>query len=74
MTPLSFLHHGGRACGGMSCVRFLGKWRQRERGKKATAKEGKKNLLTLPLRVCRKKMANSAIKTTPFASSFFNST
>jgi hypothetical protein len=47
---------------------------ERERGKKATAKEGKKNLLTLPLRVCRKKMANSAIKTTPFASSFFNST
>jgi len=46
MTPLSFLHHGGRACGGMSCIRFLGKWRQREReGKKLLQRRGRKIFL-----------------------------
>jgi len=35
-----------------------------------TAKKGMKNLLPLPLRVHRKKVANNAIKTASFASFF----
>jgi hypothetical protein len=49
---------------------FFGFLREREREIGAT-KEGKKNLLPLPLRVQWKKMTNNAIETTSFAAFFF---
>jgi len=51
---------------------FLGfSERERERERETgAAKEGKQNLLPLPLCVQGKKMTNNAIKTTPFVGFF----
>jgi len=47
---LCSFHHGGRPRGGMGSIEVFGKVEGRERGRDA-AKEGKKNLLPLPLRI-----------------------
>jgi hypothetical protein len=65
--PLCFfvsIYRGHERSVGHAC--FFGFLRERERETGAT-KEGKKNLLPLPLRVKWKKMTNNAIKTTSFA-------
>jgi len=55
---------------GMGCVGFWVLGRERER-ETFVAKEGKKNLSPPPLHVHRKKIVNSAIKTTSFAPFIF---
>jgi len=68
MVSLSNLYHGGKW--GAWVVLGVGQV-GRERGGTNAAKKGKKNLLPIPLCAYRRKMANNAIKMTPFAF-FFN--
>jgi hypothetical protein len=55
----------------MGCVEFLGKWEGERERQTNTSKEGKENLLPLPLRISGRIWRAMPFKTTPFCQFFF---